>query len=64
MIMEYMWKSIIREVDALYGLYEIKPNMEELMLYITDLGPFRHSAGRNKLLLLLLSQQVVKLRSR
>ena len=42
------------DADVLYGLCEIKPTMKELELYITDVGPFRHSAGRNKLLLLLL----------
>lgn len=37
--------------DVLYGLCETKPTMEELELYIIDLGTFRHSAGRNKILL-------------
>jgi hypothetical protein len=40
------------DADELYRLCEIKPTMNKLELYITDVGPFRHSAGRNKLLLL------------
>ena len=41
-----------QDADVLYGLCEIKSIMEELELYIIDIGPFRHTAGRNKLLLL------------
>jgi hypothetical protein len=29
------------DADVLCGLYEIRPAMEELKLYIIDLGPFR-----------------------
>jgi hypothetical protein len=38
--------------NVLYGLCETKLTAEELELYIIDLGPVRHSAGRNKILLL------------
>lgn len=34
------------EVDELYGLCEIKLTMNELGLYITDVGPLGQSDGR------------------
>ena len=57
-IMYYIWESIIRDADALYGLWESKPTLEELALCIIELGPFRLRAGRNKLLLLLVLRPV------
>jgi hypothetical protein len=52
--MDHKWKSTTLDADVLYGPCETKPTIEELELYIIDLGPFRHIAGRNKILLLLL----------
>jgi len=43
--MYYIWESIIRDADALYGLWESKPALEELALCIIELGPLGLEPG-------------------